>query len=371
MKKSKTIIILILIVVVFGAALGYLWQREQKKPVEFKTKTASIETIIQSTVASGKITPKEEVIIRPNIPGIIEEIYVEAGDTIQTGDLIARIKVIPTVNNLQSAANNVQSAKIDLNAQEKIFNRQKLLFDKGVISANAFDNSKATYQQSKQRWVSATENYQIIKTGTAKGFQNLANTMVKATIGGVVLQVPVEKGVQVIASNNFNAGTELATIADVNKMIFEGTIDESEVGKIQEGIPISISVGALTDLKFDTTLDYIAPKGVEKNGAVQFDIEASINIPKNTVVRAGLSANASIILEKAEDVLSIKESLLQFDKKTKKPYVEVLVGEQEFERKEVVLGVSDGITVEIKEGVTKEDKIKDWNAVVANKKKKK
>ncbi|MGY6647914.1 efflux RND transporter periplasmic adaptor subunit [Wenyingzhuangia sp. IMCC45574] len=371
MKKSKTILILIIIVVAFAAALGYLWKRDQKKPVEFKTKSASVQTITQSTVASGKITPKEEVIIRPNIPGIIEKIYVEAGDTIKTGDLIARIKVIPTVNNLQSAANNVERAKIDLNAQEKIFNRQKSLFNKGVISANDFDNSKATYLQTKQRFVSATENYQIIKTGTTKGFQNLANTLVKATVGGVVLEVPVEEGVQVIPSNNFNAGTQLATIADVNKMIFEGTIDESEVGKLTEGMPISISVGALPDLKFETTLDYIAPKGVEKNGAVQFDIESSVNIPTNTVVRAGLSANASIILEKAENVLSIKESLLQFDKKTKKPYVEVLVGEQEFERKEVVLGVSDGITVEIKEGITKEDKIKDWNAVVPNKNKKK
>ncbi|WP_010134688.1 efflux RND transporter periplasmic adaptor subunit [Ochrovirga pacifica] len=371
MKKSKTIFILLIIVIVFVLALGYLWQRDQKKPVVYQTKKATVETIVQSTVASGKITPKEEVIIRPNIPGIIDEIYVEAGDTIQIGDLIAKIKVIPTVDNIQAAANAVSSAKIDLDAQQKIFDRQQLLFNKGVISANDYDKSKATYQQSKQKWVSATENYQIIKTGTTRGFENLANTLVKATIGGVVLEVPVKNGFQVIPSNNFNEGTKLATIADSNKMIFEGTIDESEVGKIKEGMPIDISIGALPDVKFQSTLDYIAPKGVEENGAVQFDIESALKIPSNTVIRAGLSANASIILDKAEKVLAIKESLLQFDKKTKKPYVEVLIGEQEFKRKDVVLGVSDGITVEIKSGISKEDKIKDWNAIIPNDKKEK
>lgn len=370
MKKSKTILIILLIVVFFTGALVYLWNREQKKPVEFGTKKASVETIILSTVASGKVSPKEEVLIRPNIPGIIDEIYVEAGDTITAGDPIAKIKVIPTIGNLQSASNNVTSAKIDLDTEKKIFKRQQMLFDKGVISANDFDKSKATYEQANQRWISATENYDIIKTGTAKGFQKLANTLVRATVSGVVLQVPVEEGVQVIPSNNFNEGTELATVADIRKMIFKGTVDESEVGKIKEGMLITINIGALPDLKFETSLDYISPKGVEENGAVQFDIEAAIKVPEHTILRSGLSANASIILDKAADVLAINESLLQYDKETKKTYVEVLVGEQEFEKKDVVLGISDGIMVEIKEGITKDDEIKDWNAVIPQAEKK-
>lgn len=370
MKKSKTILILASIVVVFALALGYLWKRDQKKPEVFKTKKGSVQTITLSTVASGKIVPKEQVIIRPNIQGIIDEIFVEAGDTIQVGSPIARIKVIPTVRNLQSASNNVKTAKINLEAQQKIFDRQQLLFDKGVISANEFDQNKATYEQAKQRFKAATENYQIIKTGTTKGFQNLANTLVRATVGGVVLEVPVEEGVQVIASSNFSAGTKLATIADVRKMIFKGKVDESEVGKIQKGMPISVKIGALPDLKIDTTLDYISPQGIESKGAVQFEIEALITIPKGVIVRAGLSANASIILEKATDVFSIQESLLQFDKKTKKTFVEVKVGDQDFEKRNLVLGVSDGIKVEVKEGLSKEDEIKDWNAIVPHNKKK-
>lgn len=371
MKKSKTILILSIIVISFVLALGYLWKRDQKETTTFKTKKASIKTITLSTVASGKITPKEEVVIRPNVSGIIDKLYIEAGDTIQIGDPIARIKVIPNVRNVQSAANNVRSSKINFDTQQKIFDRQQLLFDKGVISANTFDQNTATYEQAKQRWISATENYDIIKTGTAKGFKKLANTLVKSTIGGVVLEVPVKEGVQVRENNNFNAGAKLATIADVRKMIFKGTIDESEVGKIKEGMPISIKIGALPDLKFETNLDYISPKGWLKNGAVQFDIEAFVKIPEKAVVRAGLSANASIILDKATDVLAINESLIQFDKKTKESYVEVLVGEQEFERRNIELGISNGIVIEVKEGITKEDKIKDWNAVVPHNKKKK
>ncbi len=364
MKKSKTLIILVLIVAVFLIALTYLWKRDQKKPITFNTQLPTTESIVLNTVASGEILPKEEVIIRPNIAGIIDEVYVEPGDVIKIGDKIAKIKVIPTVSNLQAAANRVSTAKIELDTQKKIFERQQQLFDKGVISANDYDQSKATYQQANQNFISASENYQIIKTGTAKGFNNLANTLVKATIGGVVLEVPVEEGMQVIPANNFNEGTKLATIADTKKMIFEGTIDESEVGRITEGMPLEITIGALPDVKFETKLNYISPKGVKKDGTIQFDIEALLNIEENSNVRAGLSANASIILDQVTNVLAIKESLLQFDKETEAPYVEVLVNEDTFERRDVEVGISDGVTIEIKKGISKEDKIKDWNAII-------
>ncbi|WP_010520264.1 efflux RND transporter periplasmic adaptor subunit [Aquimarina agarivorans] len=363
MKKSTTVAILILIIVVFTASLVYFWKKNQKSSVVYKTKQATTETITLSTIATGSVVPDEEVSIRPNISGVIQEIYVQAGDFVKAGDKIARIKVIPSINNLQSSRNGVQSAKINLATQEKIFKRQKELFDKGVISANDFDQSQNAYEQAKQTYNASNENYQIVKTGTAKGFNNIAQTIIKATISGQILDIPVEEGVQVIQTNNFNEGTEVASIADVSKMIFKGKIDESEVGKIKEGMPIKITIGAMPDKEFDATLNYIAPKGFAVNGAVQFDIEAKVIIPKDSGIRAGLSANASIILDKATDVLAISEALLQYDKETKKPYVEIETGEQEFERKEVTLGISDGITVEIKSGVTKEDKIKEWNAI--------
>ena len=364
MKKRTTIIILIFLAVLFGGALYYLFQKNQQSPTVYKTEKAEIKTIIKNTVATGKIVPKEEVLIKPNISGIIEEVYVEAGDNVKAGDLIAKIKVVPNIANLNSAQNQVQSAKIDLDNQQKLYARQKTLFDKGVISANDFDVAETTYKQSQQNYRSALQSVEIIKTGTSKSMASVAQTMIRSTVNGMVLDVPVKAGNQVIESNNFNEGTTIASLADVGSMIFEGKLDESEVGKIKLNLPLEITVGAIENKKFNAVLDYIAPKGTEENGAVQFPIKGTLDNKENTFIRAGLSANASIILEKADKVLAIKESLVQFDEKTKKSFVEVEVGLQKFEKRNVTLGVSDGIYVQIKSGVTKDDKIKVWNQAV-------
>ena len=364
MKKRTTIIILIFLAVLFGGALYYLFQKNQQSPTVYKTEKAEIKTIIKNTVATGKIVPKEEVLIKPNISGIIEEVYVEAGDNVKAGDLIAKIKVVPNIANLNSAQNQVQSAKIDLDNQQKLYARQKTLFDKGVISANDFDVAETTYKQSQQNYRSALQSVEIIKTGTSKSMASVAQTMIRSTVNGMVLDVPVTAGNQVIESNNFNEGTTIASLADVGSMIFEGKLDESEVGKIKLNLPLEITVGAIENKKFNAVLDYIAPKGTEENGAVQFPIKGTLDNKENTFIRAGLSANASIILEKADKVLAIKESLVQFDEKTKKSFVEVEVGLQKFEKRNVTLGVSDGIYVQIKSGVTKDDKIKVWNQAV-------
>lgn len=361
MKKRTTIIILVILAIAFVGALFYLYQKNQQSPIVFKTEKAEIKTIIKSTVATGKIVPKEEVLIKPNISGIIEEVYVEAGDNVKAGDLIAKIKVVPNVSSLNNAFNQVQTAKIDLDNQEKLFNRQKTLFDKGVISANDFDVAQTAYKQAQQNYRAAQQNVEIIKTGTSKSTANLAQTMIRSTVTGMVLDVPVKAGNQVIESNNFNEGTTIASLADVGNMIFEGKLDESEVGKIKLNLPLEITIGAIENKKFNAVLDYIAPKGTEENGAVQFPIKGTLNNKDNTFIRAGLSANASIILEKAEKVLAIKESLIQFDEKTKKSFVEIETSNQKFEKRTITLGVSDGIYVEIKSGISKDDKIKVWN----------
>lgn len=377
MKRTKTIIILISIVVVFGVALYYLWQKNQEDPITYTSESPTEETITVKTVATGSIVPKEEILIKPNISGVIEEIFIEAGEYVKQGDLIAQIRVIPNVSNLTSAKNSIasnqtalQTAEINFKTQKAIYDRQKALFDKGVISANDFDQVNNTYLQAKQQveqsrinLTQSRQNYDIIKTGTTSGLGSIAQTQVRATVSGMVLDVPVEVGNQVIEANNFNEGTSIASLADVTKMIFEGKVDESEVGKIKEGLPLEITVGAIEDKKFDATLDYIAPKGVAENGAIQFEIKGSLKKMDSTFIRAGLSANASIILDKAEKVLAIKEALVQYDEKTKAPFVEVEVGDQKFERKDIELGISDGIFVEVKSGISKEDKIKVWNQV--------
>ena len=366
MKKGITITILITIALVFFGALYYLYAKNQEPPVVFQTEKVETKTIVKTTIATGSIVPNEEVLIKPNISGIIEQVYIKAGENIKAGDLIARIKVVANVSNLNMTQNQVQTAKIDLDNQEKLYQRQKTLFDKGVIAANDFDAVQLAYKQAKQNYAAAKKSFDIVKTGTTTGMGSYANTLIRSTVNGMVLDVPVKVGNQVIESNNFNEGTTIASVADVRKMIFVGKIDESEVGKIKENLPIEITVGAIENKKFDAVLNYIAPKGKTENGAIQFEIKAKMTHQDNTFIRAGLSANASIILEKANKVLAIKEALVQFDKKTKKPYIEVQESAQKFVRKDIVLGVSDGIYVQIKSGIKPKDKIKIWNQGLQN-----
>lgn len=375
MKRTGTIITLLVIVIAFSAGIWYIYSKDKTNPVVFQTETASIRTIVKKTVATGNIVPKEEVLIKPNISGIIHEIFVLAGDVVLAGDLIAKVKVVPNINSLNSAKNNINSAKtqvetarLALESQKSIYLRQKELFDKAVVSANEFDQALLSYNQAQQRYnqenvllTAAQQTFDIVKTGTAKGLGAAANTEIRATVSGMILDIPVKVGNQVIESNNFNDGTTIATIADVEQMIFEGKVDESEVGKITENLPLEITVGAIENKKFKAVLDFIAPKGVSENGAIQFEIKGTLNNQNATFIRAGLSANASIILARAENVLSIKEALVQYDPKTKKPFVEIATGAQEFQRKEISLGVSDGLYVEVLEGVTQQDNIKVWN----------
>ncbi|NEV92889.1 efflux RND transporter periplasmic adaptor subunit [Psychroflexus sp. YR1-1] len=363
MKKVITIIILLVIVVLFGGSLFYLYQKNQESPEIFKTEEPTTETIVKKTMATGTLIPREEIDVKPNISGVVDKLFVKPGDIVKVGDMIAQLKVVPNITSLNSAKNQVRQAKINLANEKKIFERQRELFEKGVISENDFDLAKNAYDNALQTLKAAEENLEIIQTGTTQDAGNAATTEIKARISGMILDVPIEVGNQVIEANNFNEGTTIAIIAKTDDMIFEGKVDESEVGKIKEGLPLEITVGAIEDKTFKATLDYISPKGTEENGAVQFDIEGSLKLNDSIFIRSGLSANASIILERVDDVLAISESLVQFEKDTKKPFVEVQIGEQKFEKRMVELGLSDGINVEVISGVSEGDKIKVWNRV--------
>lgn len=361
MKKGTTILILVLIVVLFLGSLYYLSTKNKKDPEVFTTELPEKRDVVKSTVATGNIVPKEEILIKPNISGLVEEVFVEAGNFVKAGDMIAKIRVIPNVGNLNAAQNQVQSSKINLENQKKVFERFKNLYDKGIIPANEFDPIEASYLQAQQTYQAALENLEIVKTGSTKGMGQSALTLIKSTITGMILEIPVKEGNQVIETNNFNEGTTIAVLADINNMIFEGKVDESEVGKIKENMDIEITIGALPDLKYNATLDFIAPKGISENGAIQFEIKGTLDAKQDDFIRAGLSANANIILDRADSVLAIKESLLQFDQDTKQPYVEIETTSNVYERKNVELGLTDGIYVEIKEGLNENDKIKVWN----------
>lgn len=346
------------------AAVVYFLKKNSTPLKTYETEQVVKRDIVNKVVVTGKVIPQDEIEIKPQISGIIEKVYLEEGTEVKAGDLIATIKVVPNEQSLNQAKGRVNSANIALGNTKIEYDRNKTLFDKGVISSQDYNTLKLRYDQAIQELQNAQADYQIIRVGSAGGSSS-ANTNIRATVSGTLLEIPVEVGDQVIQSNNFNDGTTIATIADMSKMIFEGEVDEAEVGKLKVGMPLEISMGALQDEKFNAKLKFIAPKGVEEEGAVQFKIEGDLVVSDSTNVRAGYSANAAIVLEEKKDVLSIKEALLQFDKETNKPYVEVETGENEFEKKELVLGVSDGIDVEIVSGIDENAKIKIWNKLEA------
>jgi len=347
---------------IFGAlfAVAFFIKTNNKSAIVYETQTVITTSIERKTVVTGKVIPEDEVEIKPQIQGIIETLFVEEGDQVATGDLLAKIKVVPNEQSLNSAEGRLANSRILLKNAELEFNRNKDLFDKGIISKQDFDNVQLRYNQAKQDVSNAVSDLQIIRLGS-KGGAASANTNIRATVPGTVLEIPVEEGFQVIASNSFNAGTTIATIADLNKMIFEGKVDEAEVGKLRVGMPLEVNLGAIEDQALEAKLKFIAPKGNEEQGAVQFIIEADLFLNDSIFVRAGYSANASLILERKDSIMAIPESLLQFDKETEVPYVEVQVADQKFERRDIEVGISDGINVEVLSGLSKEDQIKVWN----------
>ena len=362
MKKAIKIVILILFIGAFIGTIYYLYQKSEIDPVVYKTETPFISTIIDKTVATGSVIPRKEIEIKPQVSGIITDIYVEAGDKVKKGDKIARIKIIPNMVSLNSAETRVENSKINVQDVKIQYDRQKQLFDKGVISERDFQQVKYSYQRAKAEVQAAENNLQLIREGTTKGSSKQTNTIVVSTITGTILDVPVEEGFSVTETNNFNAGTTIASVADMGDMIFKGKVDESEVGKIKEGMPLILTIGALENTTFDAKLKYISPKGVKENGAIQFEIKADVIQNDSVYIRAGYSANADIVLHRADSVLTIRESLLQFE--NKKAYVEVEVDSMKYEHRDIETGLSDGINVEVRKGLTKNDKIKVWNGAL-------
>ena len=347
---------------VFGAvfAMLYFIKTNSKPLVEYDIQSPKIQTIEKKTVVTGKVIPEDEVEIKPQISGIIEKLFVEEGDLVTNGDLLAKVKVVPDEQALNSAKGRLSNTLILLKNAEVEFKRNQSLFEKEIISKQQFDNAKLSYDQAEQNVKNARSDLQIIKLGSAGG-SSIANTNIRATVAGTILEIPVKEGDQVIESNTFNAGTTIATVADLNKMIFEGKVDEAEVAKLVIGMSLKVNLGAIQDKDFDAQLKFIAPKGNEEQGTVQFKIEGDVYLDNSVFIRAGYSANASLVLEKKDSIMGISEALLQFDKITNDPYVEVKNDKGTFERKNIEIGISDGINVEVVSGLSMDDEIKVWN----------
>ncbi|MBQ44724.1 MAG: efflux transporter periplasmic adaptor subunit [Porticoccaceae bacterium] len=360
MNKTVKIILGIVLLILLVFVLKYFKDSNKKDVIDYKTTQAFYTSLDTKIVATGKLNPEEEIELKPQISGIVDKILVEEGDLVQKGDLIAKIRVVPNEQALVSAQSRIKTSKFTYDNAKTLFERNKTLYEKGVISRQDFENNELSLNQAQESYIQAQNDYQIIKRGSISGGGS-ANTNIVAQISGTILQIPVREGDQVIQSNNFNAGTTIATIADMRQMIFEGKVDESEVGKLEEGKTIKVILGAINEKEFPAKLTFVAPKGIEENGAVQFVIKADVSVESSNKIRAGYSANAEIEVASKDSVMVIKEALLQFNRITEKPFVEILNDNGDFVIKNVEIGISDGINVEITEGLEISDKIKVWN----------
>lgn len=356
MKKTFKILIGVIFLGLFGYTIFFLYQKSKPKPVVFATKTPFISSVVKKTVATGKVVPRQEIEIKPKVSGIIEEIYLIAGKRVRKGDLIAKIKIIPDMVNLNNAESRLNRAKLSLEDLQIVYDRQKKLYDQGVIPEAEFQQTRLSFNNAREELETAENNLQLIREGALKKAGQVTNTLVRSTIDGMVLDVPVEEGKSVIESNNFNEGTTIAIVADMGEMIFEGKVDETEVGKIHQGMNLSLSIGAIESDTFNAELEYISPKGLEENGAIQFEIKAKVNLKEGKFIRSGYSANADIVLDRRDKVMVIEEGLLQY--KGDSAFVEVETKPQTFEKKFIKTGLSDGINIEVKNGLKIKDKIK-------------
>ena len=377
MKKYSKLIIAAIIALIFIGTFVFLWQKSQPKEIVYNEFTPKTEDIQKTTIITGKIEPRNEVNVKPQISGIITELLKEPGQYVQQGEVIAKVKVIPDMGQLSSAESRVRLAEINLKQAQVDFNREENLYNQKLVSDDEFDKIRQQLKQAKEEKAAAEDALQVVRDGVSKSNASASSTLIRSTISGVILDIPVKVGNSVILSNTFNDGTTIASVANMNDLIFRGNIDETEVGQLVSGMPMKITIGALQDLKFDANLEYISPKAVESNGANQFEIKAAVNIAgisgksgSSGSLRSGYSANAEIVLASAEKVLSVPESAIEFSGDSTFVYIVKGEGKQKtYERQQVVTGLSDGVNIEIKKGITAKDKVRGPEVIADDKEK--
>ena len=368
MKKYSKLIIAAIIALIFIGTFVFLWQKSQPKEIVYNEFTPKTEDIQKTTIITGKIEPRNEVNVKPQISGIITEILKEAGQYVQQGEVIAKVKVIPDMGQLSSAESRVRLAEINLRQAQTDYNREENLYNQKLVSDDEFDKVKQTLKQAKEEKSAAEDALQVVRDGVSKSNASASSTLIRSTISGVILDIPVKVGNSVILSNTFNDGTTIASVANMNDLIFRGNIDETEVGQLVSGMPMKITIGALQDLKFDANLEYISPKATESNGANQFEIKAAVKLAEGGKIRSGYSANAEIVLASVEKALCIPESAIEFSGDSTFVYIIKGDGKQKsYERTQVVTGLSNGVNIEIKEGLTAKDKVRGPQVVAEEK----
>ena len=361
MKKFLKIAAGVLFAALLLSTFWFLWRKTRPVKVVYTIVQPKTDTIRQFVVATGKVEPRDEVLIKPQISGIVAEVRKEAGQTVRKGDIIATVKVIPEMGQLNSAESRVTVAEISLAQTRREHDRTAALHDKGVVSEEEFEQSRTTLDKALEELQNARDNLEIVQNGITSRYKELSNTQIRSTIDGMILDVPIKVGNSVIQANTFNDGTTIATVADMTNMLFRGKIDETDVGKLHDGMPVKLTIGAMQNVELDARLEYVAPKATEENGVVMFEVKAAVEVPDSIFVRSGYSANANIMIRSREGILTLPESTIEFE--GAKTYVEVLTGAEDadpqtFEKREVQIGLSDGINIEITDGLTTQDKVR-------------
>ena len=359
MKKYLKVIIAAIVVLIFIGTFVFLYEKSKPQPVVYDEFTPKVTDISKTTVITGSIEPRDEVEVKPQISGIITEIYKEAGEMVKSGEVIAKVKVIPDMGQLSSAESRVRLAEINLKQAKVNYDREKQLYDKQLVSAEEYDNVRQALDQAREEKTAAIDALEVVRDGVSRSNASASSTLIRSTISGLILDIPVKVGNSVILSNTFNDGTTIASVADMGDLIFRGNIDETEVGQLVTGMPMRITIGALQNLKFDASLEYISPKATDNNGANQFEIKAAVTVPQGNAIRSGYSANAEIELASAKGVLTVPESAIEFSGND--TYVYVIKGsgdDKTYERRKVTTGLSDGINIEIKSGLKKNEKVR-------------
>ena len=359
MKKYGKLIVAALVALVFIGTFVFLWQKSQPKAVEYSEFTVGVDSLRKTTVITGKIEPRNEVNVKPQISGIITELLKEAGQTVQQGEVIARVKVIPDMGQLSAVESRVRLADINVRQAQTNYERERELYEKQLVSADEFERVQQALQQAREEKTAADDALQVVRDGVSKSNASASSTLARSTVSGVILDIPVKVGNSVILANTFNDGTTIASVANMSDLIFRGNIDETEVGAIEIGMPMKITIGALQDMELTARLEYISPKATESNGANQFELKAAVDVAKDNKLRSGYSATAEIVLATADGVLTVPESAIEFSGDTTFVYVVSGQGERKtYDRRQVTTGLSDGVNIEIKQGLKRDERVR-------------
>ena len=359
MKKYLKYAVLVLVAGLFIWTFVFLWQKSRPEVTTYQVVSPTVADLEKTTVITGKVEPRDEVEIKPQISGIIDVLYKDAGQMVKKNEVIAKVKVIPELGTLNSAESRLRLAEINGRQAETDFARLQELYADSLISAEEYEQGEVAVKQAREEIQAAADNLQIVKEGITQNSAAYSSTLIRSTIDGLILDVPIKVGNSVIMANTMNDGTTIATVADMSDLIFRGNIDETEVGRVREGMPVKLTIGALQNYTFEAQIEYIAPKATEENGANQFEMKAAVTVPDTVTIRSGYSANAEIVLERAKGALSVPESTVEFQGDSTFVYVLTdSVPQQHFRRQPVEVGMSDGINIVIRSGLTLADRIR-------------